>query len=273
MQADARRRPWTTAAFFWMYAGWAAVGAALAEPLVGALTAAFWAELGLAALLMPGRSAEDETDPLVLQIRVAAAIEGVSRSMGVPVPGVTVRETPGRLASARLLRGRPQVVISPRLVARMDDRELRGLLAHELAHLARGDLRAARLRLRLAYAFGLLLGLGAAIGLGGQSVLLLPSCAAAWFAGTLAGLILTAPLNWRREIRADADAAGLTGDPEALTRSLLMADALAGDSRSRVRPTALRWAVAPFYWRFPTHPSTSRRVGALQALAAGRAPS
>lgn len=62
----------------------------------------------------------------------------LAERLGVAAPAVRILPAGGPLAASGGLR-RPTVVLSPWLIERLDERELDGVLAHELAHLARRD--------------------------------------------------------------------------------------------------------------------------------------
>ncbi|HUH06442.1 MAG TPA: M56 family metallopeptidase, partial [Egibacteraceae bacterium] len=62
----------------------------------------------------------------------------LSRKMGIPTPQVLLlRRCPGGAFTVGTLH--PIVAVDPQLLRQLDDRELEGLLAHELAHIRRRD--------------------------------------------------------------------------------------------------------------------------------------
>lgn len=181
----------------------------------------------------------------------------------VPRLYLVTNETPVVFSSGN--RQSSAVALSTGAIAVLDERELRAVLAHELAHIAADDIGLMRVanflgRITSSVAtFGLL-----AIVFG---LLALPDGAMRteiiWFlalAPTSASLLQLALLR-RREYAADAAAARIAGDPAALARALQKIERAArftmkrmfGDAGTIELPTLLR-----------THPSTEDRIKRLQ---------
>jgi Zn-dependent protease with chaperone function len=78
------------------------------------------------------RAPAEHTGPLV------AEVAALARELAAPLPAVTVLDTPEPVLLVSGLR-RPALVISRGVLERLDARERRAALAHELAHLARRD--------------------------------------------------------------------------------------------------------------------------------------
>lgn len=75
--------------------------------------------------------------PLV-PLRVALATDRIAESLDMPMPPVTVVDDCPGGACVHGIR-RPRLLLDRRLVARLDQQELEGVLAHELAHIRRRD--------------------------------------------------------------------------------------------------------------------------------------
>ncbi|WP_372016622.1 zinc metalloprotease HtpX [Tistrella mobilis] len=162
--------------------------------------------------------------------------------------------------------GVPVVVITDGLLRRLTPPELMAVLAHELAHIANGDLKIMRLADGLGRITGLMAWLGIAL-LALNLPLILLGAVTVPLAAVL--LLIAAPglvglmqlaLSRTREFAADLEAARLTGDPAALARALLALERSGPwEAIFRLRhqgPGLLR-----------THPATAERVRRLAAMA------
>lgn len=206
--------------------------------------------------------------------RVVAEIAAAAE---VPPPALWLVDdaAPGAFATGALPR-RASIVLTTGLVAMLPERELRAVIAHEVAHIRRHDTGAAALCVALAGALPLLL-------LGAFGVEDDEEGTPAWLLAALApfaAALLHLAFGAAREFDADRLAARWCGDPGAL------ADALARIERHAQRvprgaqrhpPTAALLTVAaaprPGWPRWvAAHPSTERRIARLQAQSAGREP-
>jgi Zn-dependent protease with chaperone function len=136
-----------------------------------------------------------------------------------------------------------------------------------VAHVAYGDLDASRRRRRVAYvALFVAFVAAAVIAPNADGYLPLPIWIGMCIVGSVLGRLALAPSNRPRETRADAYAAVLCDDPEAVGRALEKARATSEIARSAIfgRPP-LSWLLAPVSWRMPTHPPMAQRVGRLKA--------
>jgi len=210
---------------------------------------------------------------------VSAACRRLSALFDVPEPSVRIRSTATPLAYTTyrpedplvsISGGNPTIVVSEGLLAALSSAERDAVLAHELAHLANGDLDLAT---------GLLVPVYAAAELyeGPDSAGFDPVGRA--FAATAA--IGFGVFSRGRELAADRAAATATGDPAALATALERLD----DTNGRTRPTAdLRdhTAATGAVNVLPiesdsvagrlgaTHPPTATRVERLRRLVAAK---
>ena len=225
------------------------------------------------ALLADSRPAASENG----EDAVSAACRRLAARFDLPEPSVRVRSTATPLAYTTyrpedplvsIGGGKPTIVVSEGLLTALSSAERDAVLAHELAHLANGDLDLAA---------GLLVPVHAAEELydGPDAVGLDP---VGWaFAATAA--IGFGVFSRGRELAADRAAAAATGDPAALATALEQLD----DTNGRTRPTAdLRDHIAAtgavnvlpiegdsIAGRLgATHPSTATRVERLRRLVA-----
>jgi len=181
----------------------------------------------------------------------------------------------------------------------LDEAELRGVLAHELAHVSGRDILASSVSAGLATVITFPAGLArftrrgnsagsgppagpAAAGSGAPgpgSGLGLPETLLMLVLGPVAAIVVRLAVTREREYRADATGALLSGDPLALASALRKIDA--GTAELALAPDGLRTSVghlmiaSPFrpegFARlFLTHPPAGERVRRLEALAGYR---
>jgi heat shock protein HtpX len=216
-----------------------------------------------------------------------AMVEELAARAQLPRPRVFIMpdEQPNAFATGR----NPEhgvVAVTEGLLRLLDRRELRGVLAHELAHIKNRDIllssiaaAAASLITWVAQAlsFGSLFGgnseddeeeSGSAAG-GFLMMLVAP----------LAATLIQMGISRAREYGADETGASISGDPEALARALLKLERGATLVPAQTSPaTASLFIVNPFgalqtvsKW-FSTHPETQERVRRLVELAKVRRP-
>jgi heat shock protein HtpX len=157
------------------------------------------------------------------------------------------------------------IAMTDGLIRSMDLRQLSGILAHEMSHIANGDLKVMGLadilnRVTSFMSTLGLLGIPAVFGMGldlpvGGLLLLI-------FAPTIGGL-LQLGLSRSREYDADLDGASLTGDPEGLAMALTY---LEERQRGIWEGLFLPGARMPQPSLLRTHPKTEHRVARLRAL-------
>jgi heat shock protein HtpX len=177
------------------------------------------------------------------------------------------------------------VAITEGLMELLDRRELRGVIAHELAHIKNRDILvssvAAAAAAVITYA-AQALSLGSLLGGGNQAEEDGGNATGGLLAALVAPLAATLiqlGISRSREYLADETGARLASDPEALARALLKLERAARVTHPHTTPaTASLFIVNPFgamkragRW-FSTHPSTAERVQRLLALTGRRAP-
>lgn len=167
----------------------------------------------------------------------------------------------------------PHIAVTEGLLRNLGWRELAGVLAHEIAHIAQDDLRVMGLADYVSR-------LTALIALVAQVSLLM--ALPAWLAGALeiqwGGLLLLlfSPqlallaqlgLSRVREFDADLLAVRLTGDPEGLAAALAKIERVSRSWKSWLMPG---WGNPEPSW-LRTHPATEERIARLRALQGGAA--
>lgn len=185
-------------------------------------------------------------------------------------PTVYMTPHPEPMAFSFGSASKPAIALSSGALEALDLRRLGGVLAHEIAHLAAGDVAImmvsevlARLIRTLAL-FGLMVAalqalLGAAV-VPAATVLALALI-------PIAAALLQLALSRNREFDADQGAVELTGDPEGLARAL----------ESIELEQAILWR--RLFWPYVrgdvprllrTHPTTGQRIARLEALLGAR---
>lgn len=224
--------------------------------LLAAVTA-WWHGERVALAMVGARKAADSEAQVV-----RAALERLARRAGVVVPRLYLITDPfpRALSTGRGVTA-STVVVSSGLVASASPAELEGVLAHEVAHVARRDVIVQTVAVLLASTLLELARLGGFL----QRALL-------FVLGPVAAAFVHLLLSPRREFQADRFAADLCESPHGLADVLLRLD-LAGELVGleaspvteplhtvnpfpRERPAAL----------FDTHPPVAERVRRLRAL-------
>lgn len=194
---------------------------------------------------------------------------------GVRPPALFLLRAPQPNAMTMGTRDDAALLVTDALLASLDRREVRGVLAHEIAHIQANDVWLASLAgsmrrltgcLALVGGLGLLLALPAlALGMIGIP---LPVVLLMLAAPALSGLLQMA-LARSREFNADRVAAALSGDPRGLASALVSLE-----RRARTWwELMFGYRAAPAQARLTdSHPPVRERVGRLLALAGERPP-
>ncbi|MFC6732659.1 M48 family metallopeptidase [Haladaptatus sp. DYSN1] len=194
--------------------------------------------------------------------------ERLSEDMGIPKPRLMYAQMGSPNAFAVGRKGSGTVVISTELMQLLDDDELEGVIAHELAHIMNRDV----VTMVLGQSVAMLIGWGVyfmvrqvADGIFGWIL--------AWIASVIANMlvmIFVLVISRVREYAADEDAAYYTGNPEALASAL----AKLGHVNQQVEETNIDDSVSAmcifgvqkglFASLFATHPPIEKRINRLR---------
>ena len=182
---------------------------------------------------------------------------------------------PSRMMNAFAV-GKPEnsaIAVTDGLIRNLTLRQLAGVLAHEVSHIRNGDLRVMALGDVLSRltgtmsTFGLLVGVPTALLTGGTAIPWLAILAL--FAAPTVSSLLQLALSRAREYDADLDAAGLTGDPEALASALQSLEQKQGGIWEKL---AMPGARSPQPSIMRSHPKTEDRVERLLSLRSKATP-
>jgi heat shock protein HtpX len=218
--------------------------------------------------------------------RLRAIVTELARRAGIPVPRLYLvdRPEPNAFATGR----DPQhaaVAVTTGILRSMDERQLTGVLAHELMHVKNRDTLVGTIAATIGGAIAFLAQMGQfqllfgggndEEGGGGFGALL------AVFLAPLAALVIQLAVSRGREYQADSTGAALTRDPEGLASALETLEAYSAQQGllgrfGRRRPVAQPafahlWIVNPLAGLqigslFSTHPPIQRRVERLRRM-------
>ena len=214
--------------------------------------------------------------------RLAPIVSGLSQKMGLPMPELWLlpEDSPNAFATGR----NPQhasVACTVGIMRLMNDRELEGVLAHELGHVLHRDILISSIAATLASAITFLARMAFWFGPRGDdedergnmwSSLLMMILA------PIAAMLIQMAISRTREFSADAASAKYTGNPDELISALgkleMGVERMPMDDASPA--TAHMFILNPFGaggWTklFSTHPSTEERIARLRAMKANLA--
>ena len=248
---------------------------------LGASFVSYWFSDKLAIASMHAQPVTEQQAPELYRI-----VRELSQRAGKPMPRIYVAPTatPNAFATGRNER-HAAVCCTQGILRILDEREIRGVLGHELMHVYNHDIRTSAIAGAMATVISYLgyslmyfgnstrsnrdsdNGAGALGAVGAMlSVILAP----------IAASLIQMAISRTREYDADEDGSLLTGDPNALASALYKIEN--GVAANPMPPTATDRSVAammiesPFSARgiskmFSTHPPTADRIARLQQMA------
>ncbi|MBH0236274.1 zinc metalloprotease HtpX [Methylobrevis albus] len=167
------------------------------------------------------------------------------------------------------------ITVTDGLIRTMSAREFAAVMAHEVSHIAAGDIKVmaladmvSRMTSVMSFAGFVMLLVSLPAFLMGGIAMPLPGIAILLLAPTIGGLLQLA-LSRTREFEADLSAAHLTGDPEGLARALVRLERIQGRLWEGL---TLPGARVPEPSLLRTHPKTADRVARLLELRTGARP-
>lgn len=255
-------------------------GMMIALVLAGAMNLFSYWNADRIVLRMYGAVEVDETHPDALVRSYVADTLALAEGAGLPQPKVYIMETdqPNAFATGR----DPQhaaVAATTGLLRLLDRREIRGVMAHELAHVKNRDTLTMTITATIAGAISGLANI--AFFFGGdrdRPAGMVGTILIAILAPIAAALVQFA-ISRGREYEADRHGAEISGDPQALADALRRMEAYAhrtvNETAERNPATGQMFIINPLVGRgadslFSTHPNTANRVEALLKLS-GRA--
>ena len=163
------------------------------------------------------------------------------------------------------------------LVRMLSERELRRVMAHELAHVKNRDILISTISATVAGAISMLANFGMLFGAGrdGEERPNPVVSIAMMILAPLAGMVIQMAISRTREFGADRAGAEISGDPEALASALAKIDAYARGiplhTADQHPETAQMMIMNPLSGGglrglFSTHPATQERIARLRAM-------
>lgn len=228
----------------------------------------YWFSADIVLRTSRAHEIEREQDPALFEM-----IEGVATTAGMPMPRVYIIDSPQPNAFAT---GRDPkhaaVAVTTGIRALLTERELRGVLGHEMAHVKNRDILTSSVVAAIASAISMLgwmaMWFGGRNREGGGAATLV-----AVIVAPLAATLIQLGISRTREYQADRDGAAIVGDPEALASALAKLEMGAQRVQMQVpASTAHLFIVNPLRAEglsglFSTHPPIAERVARLHRMA------
>lgn len=211
-----------------------------------------------------------------------ALVRDLAQSAGLPMPRVYLiqEDAPNAFATGR----NPQhaaVAATTGILRILSERELRGVMSHELAHVQHRDILISTISATMAGAISMLANFAMFFGgrdENGRPANPLAGLAVALLAPLAAGLIQMA-ISRAREFEADRGGAEISGDPQALASALdkihRYAQGIPLEAAQAHPETAQMMIMNPLggggvSGLFATHPPTEERIERLMSMARAR---
>jgi heat shock protein HtpX len=209
-----------------------------------------------------------------------ALVADLARRAGLPMPRVYIIDEaqPNAFATGR----NPEhaaVAATTGIMRILSERELRGVMAHELAHVKHRDTLISTISATVAGAISALAQFGMFFGGGDRERPNAVVQLIVMILAPLAAMLIQMAISRAREFGADEGGAEISGDPEALASALRKIEAYARGTpleTAELHPeTAQMMIINPLsggdlQGLFRTHPPTEQRVARLLALAQRR---
>jgi heat shock protein HtpX len=209
--------------------------------------------------------------------RIYPMLEPLCQRMGIPVPKLWVipEQSPNAFATGRN-PSHSSVAFTAGLLELMNDHEVEGVLAHELAHVKNRDILTSSIAATIAAAITMLARMAMFMGGGhrdeednGGGIV---GAFLMMFLAPIAAMLIQMAISRTREYAADATAAKYTGTPDGLISGLQRLEGWSKRIPLDASPaTAHMFIIQPFSGGgmmklFSTHPPTEERIARLAAL-------
>lgn len=233
--------------------------------------AMYWYSDKIAIATTRSKPVTEEEQPIVYRI-----VRELAAERQIPMPKIFVSQMrqPNAFATGRNPNN-ASVAVTMGILQLLDERELRGVLAHELSHVVNRDILISSIAAAIGMSITFIARFGFFFGSdregGGMSMLV------AWILAPLAAMMIQMAVSRSREYQADESGAFLSKDPEALASALAK---LEQTSRRIPAPASVSPAEAHMFivnpmaslrgkgisGLFSTHPPTADRIARLEAI-------
>jgi heat shock protein HtpX len=228
------------------------------------------------ALSMYSAQPVSESENWDVYRRLAPIVQNLCHKMGLPMPKLWLipEQSPNAFATGRDPK-HASVAVTAGVLQLMEDRELEGVLAHELGHVKNRDILTSSVAATLAAAITMLARMAFWFGGrddednrgGGFGALFMLILA------PIAAMLIQMAISRTREYAADASSAEYTGNPDELVSALQKLEGWSKRIPMDASPaTAHMFIIQPFTGEsmmrlFSTHPATEERIARLRAMA------
>lgn len=267
-------------ALFMLMGQWMGGRAGMMLALVVALGMNFfsyWFSDKIVLRMYNAREVDDQTAP-----QFVGMVRELAQKANLPMPRVYIidENAPNAFATGRN-PSNAAVAATTGILRALSPRELRGVMAHELAHVKHRDILISTISATMAGAIGMLANFAMVFGGRdgeGRPANPLVGLLVAILAPIAAGLIQMA-ISRAREFEADREGAEIAGDPQSLASALQKiqryAQGIPLETAERHPETAQMMIMNPLSagglrGLFSTHPSTEERVERLLQMAVAR---
>jgi len=251
---------------------WAVIGLIVALVFNFAM---YWWSGSIAVATTRSKPVTEQEYPQLYRI-----VRELANADNVPMPQIYVSDMaqPNAFATGRNPQN-AKVAVTKGILQILDERELRGVLAHEMSHVANRDILissiAAGIGMAITFLARFAIFFGGDDDRGGSPFALI----AAWLLAPIAAAVIQMAVSRSREYQADESGSYLSRDPEALASALRK---LEGAVKQIPPPQSVSPAEAHLFIMnplaglkgggvtnlFSTHPATDKRIERLDAIAA-----
>ncbi len=233
---------------------------------------AYWFSDKMVLKMYRAREVDASSSPYLYNM-----VRELSQRAGLPMPKVYVIDEaqPNAFATGRN-PDNAAVAATTGIMQMLSERELRGVMAHELAHVRNRDILISTMSATVAGAISMLANFGMFFGSNDEDRPNPIVAIGLMILAPMAGMVIQMAISRTREFGADRGGAEISGDPNALADALAKIDAYARGipmhTAERHPETAQMMIMNPLSGGglrglFSTHPSTQERISRLRAMA------